>query len=64
MTKIKELREKAKLTQVQFAEKMRVTQSAVSQWESGETTPTLFSVIKAAEVLGCTVDALLGGKTA
>lgn len=35
MTTIRELRKAAGLTQAKFAEAMGVTQSTVSQWESG-----------------------------
>lgn len=61
--KIKELRLKAGLTQVQLAKKMNVDQAAVSRWESGETKPLRKTHKKLAKVLGCTVDDLLRDDT-
>lgn len=58
MYKIKELRKKAGLTQVRFAEVMGVTQSTVSQWESGRVLPDTVKLPRLAEVLGCTVSDL------
>ena len=55
MSKIKELRKAAGLTQVRFAEAMGVTQSTVSQWESGRALPDTAKLPKLAEVLGCSV---------
>lgn len=39
MRDIKELRKKAALTQAELAEAVGVTQSTVSQWESGKAVP-------------------------
>ncbi len=55
MNEIKELRKKAGLTQVTFAEAMGVTQSTISQWESGRVCPETAKLPKLAEVLGCSV---------
>lgn len=51
--KIKELRLKAGMTQVQLAKKMNVDQSTVSHWEIGETKPMRKCHKKLARVLGC-----------
>lgn len=56
--KIKELRLKAGLTQVQLAKKMNVDQAAVSRWETGETNPLRKCHKKLAKVLGCTLEEL------
>lgn len=53
MRDIKELRKKAALTQAELAEAVGVTQSTVSQWESGKAVPDTLKLPKLAEVLGC-----------
>ena len=53
MFKIRELRIAAGLTQVRIAEAMGVTQSTVSQWESGSVLPDTEKLPRLAEVLGC-----------
>lgn len=58
MTRIKELRQAANLTQAKFAEYMGVTQSTVSQWEAGTVFPAAAKLARMAEVLGCTVGEL------
>ena len=55
MENIRDLRTAAGLTQVKFAEAMGVTQSTVSQWESGRVLPDTAKLPKLAEVLGCSV---------
>lgn len=52
---LKKLREAAKLTQKQAAEKIGVVQSSVSMWETGESTPQTKILVKIAEVYGCSV---------
>ena len=46
-------------TQSQLAEKLFVTDKAVSKWEQGRGDPELASVVKLAEVFGVTTDCLL-----
>lgn len=41
MNKIKELREKAKLTQAELADVLGVKRVTVSQWERGENKPRI-----------------------
>lgn len=55
MSKIRELRKAAGFTQERFAEAMGVTQSTVSQWESGRVLPDTAKLPKLAEVLGCSI---------
>lgn len=45
MTCIRELRKNAGLTQVQLAEKLGVTQSAIAQWESGRAQPGIHHLL-------------------
>lgn len=51
-------RKKAGVTQGELAEKIGVTQGAVSQWENGDTKPSVELLPKLASVLGCTIDEL------
>lgn len=60
--RIKELRVNKNLTQCELAEKIHVTDKAVSKWESGEGSPNINSLKDLANVLGTTVDYLLSGK--
>ena len=64
MRDIKELRKKAALTQAELAEAVGVTQSTVSQWESGTAFPRADKLPKLAEVLGCSVADLFNTETA
>ena len=61
MSKIKTLREKAGLKQVDLARKLNVGQSAVAMWETGLVMPRTDKLPKLAEILGCTIDELLKG---
>jgi Predicted transcriptional regulators len=58
--KIKELRKAANLNQVMLAERMGVTQSTVSSWETGSAMPAASTLPKLADLLGCTIDDLYG----
>ena len=59
MVRIEQFRKRAKITQVELANKLGVTQSAISQWESGATQPEVGKLLKMSEIFGCTVDELL-----
>ena len=56
---IKEARLKKSISQLELAEKLNVTQGAVSQWENETASPRTALLPKIAQVLGCTVDELL-----
>lgn len=66
MSYFKELRERAGLTQIQLAAALNVSQSTVSQWETGAALPTTDKLPKLAEILGCRIDDLFreGGVSA
>lgn len=51
------------LTQQQLAERLGVTNKAVSKWESGNGIPDISLFTALAEVLGVTADELLRGGT-
>lgn len=58
--KIRNLREKAGLTQKQFAAQIGVSKSVVSQYELQERMPSPFVLIKIASVFHVSTDYLLG----
>ncbi len=62
MNKIKELREKAGITQMQLAEILKVSQSTIAMWETGYTMPRAGTLPKLAQVLGCSIDDLFEEK--
>ena len=57
--KLQEKRRKAGITQKQAADAIGVQQSTISMWESGNSVPTVQTLLKAAEVYGCTAAELL-----
>ena len=57
-TKIKQFREKAKLTQKQLADHLEVTPQSVSKWENLTSMPDVSSLPRIAEVFGVTIDEL------
>lgn len=58
MNAISKLREKNNLSQKELAQKLNITQGAVSQWETGESKPKTEMLPKLAKVLNCTIDEL------
>jgi transcriptional regulator with XRE-family HTH domain len=58
MNAISRLRKKQGLSQVQLAEKLNITQGAVSQWEMGLSKPKSEILPELAKVLNCTIDEL------
>lgn len=61
--KIKSCRLKIGMTQKELAEKMGVDQTAISQWETGESLPRADKLPHLARILGCTIDELLIDET-
>ena len=60
---ISSLRKDKGMTQLEFAEKMGVTDKAVSKWERDLSCPDINSIPKLAEILEISVDDLMQGKT-
>jgi transcriptional regulator with XRE-family HTH domain len=58
---IAKMRKRHGLTQIEFAKKLHVTQSAVSHWESGRSMPDTTQLFNIAQLFGMTVDALSSG---
>lgn len=56
---LKKLRQKALLTQNELSRLIGVSQSEISQWESGKRYPRAALLPRIADTLGCTVDELL-----
>ncbi len=48
------------LSQEELGEKMFVSRQTVSQWETGQTTPSIESLIKLREIFGVSIDSILG----
>ena len=62
-TMIAELRKAKGLTQLELAEKMNVTDKAVSKWERDLSCPDISSIPRLAEILGVSVDELMQSRT-
>ena len=60
---IKELRKEKNMTQNDLADKMNVTDKAVSKWERNLSCPDINSIPKLAEILGVSVEKLLNAQT-
>ena len=59
---IAQCRKKANLTQMQLAEKLNITDRAVSKWERGKALPDSSIMLELCGVLGITVNDLLSGE--
>ena len=59
---ISELRKEKKLTQKELAEKINVSDKAVSRWETGKGYPDVTSLVSLSDYFGVSVNELLAGK--
>lgn len=59
---IAECRKKNSLTQMQLAEKLNITDRAVSKWENGRAMPDSSIMLELCEILGISVNELLSGE--
>ena len=59
---IAERRKKANLTQMQLAEKLSITDKAISKWERGIAMPDTSIMLKLCDILGISVNELLCGE--
>ena len=57
---IKKIRESRGMLQYELANRMGVKQASVSAWGSGKAMPSAENLLKLADILECTVDAILG----
>lgn len=62
MSIIREIRKSKGMSQKELADACCVHQTAVSQWEKGRTTPDINSLKMLSEVLGVSVETLIGGE--
>lgn len=53
------LRKKMGLSQLELAEKIQYTNKNISKWEKAETTPSVFTLKRLAEIFGVSVDQLV-----
>ena len=60
---ISSLRKEKRMTQNDLAEKMNVTDKAVSKWERNLSCPDVNSIPKLADILGTTVEELLNAQS-
>ncbi len=58
--RLKKLRKKARLTQVDIARKLGISQQAYASWERGIKKPTQENLVKIAQILNVSVDYLVG----
>ena len=59
---IKKYRRKAKLTQIQLADKLAVSIATLRRWESGSTSPNGNMIEKMAELLGISPEDIVANK--
>ena len=59
---IAECRKKANLTQMQLAEKLGITDKAISKWERGVAMPDTSIMLELCDILGISVNELLSGE--
>ncbi len=59
---IAESRKKVKLTQVQLAEKLGITDKAISKWETGKSMPDTAIMLQLCDILEISVNELLSGE--
>ena len=55
-------RNEKKLSQLDIANKVGVTQQSISNWETGLRIPSVEILIKLSEIFGCTLDELVKGE--
>ena len=60
MNRLSELRKSHKLTQIQIADMLGVTQQTVFAWEHGKAQPLMENAIKLSSFYGVSIDYLLG----
>lgn len=58
--KIKEIRKKLNLSQVELAKKLNTSQNTISNYEAGNTQPSIEMLVNIADVLNVSLDYLCG----
>ncbi len=59
---IKSKRKEKNLTQAELAEKLHVTEKAISRWETGRGTPDISLLLPLSNILGVSISEILSGK--
>lgn len=59
-TRLREVRKSKKLTQVELANMLNISQKSYSHWETQKTEPTLENVVKLADLFDVSLDWLFG----
>lgn len=59
MNDLKRIRMQKNMTQVELAEMLGISRTAVSMWETGNALPRAEILKRLAKILGCTIDELL-----
>ena len=59
MTNIKAIRESCHMTQEELAQRLNISRTTVTMWETGQNTPPTRLLLRIAEALDCTVEAIL-----
>ena len=59
---IAECRKEKNLTQLQLAEKLNISNRAVSKWETGKSCPDVSIMMELCDILGISVNELLSGE--
>ena len=60
MLRVREVRRAKDITQEEFARRMGVSQSTVSDWETEQAAPSIITFMRMAKELGCSLDYLAG----
>lgn len=58
MKNLKKIREEKKITQLELAKMLSVSQSTIAMWETGEAMPRSDKLPELAKILGCSIDEL------
>lgn len=61
--RIKQIREKSGISQVQLSNILAVDRSTIAKWETGMSVPRAGTLKKLAAYFGCTIDELLTDET-
>ena len=57
---LKKLRKDSGLSQSELAEQLHISRQAISNWENDKAEPDLENLVRLAEILGVSVDSLIG----
>lgn len=60
MNRIAALRKEASMSQAELAERLKIHQTAVSQWEKGRTSPSFDAIMEMCSIFDVRADYLLG----